>query len=248
MITKDFQLSAVEFLQLMLDKDATLPCGGEEPNFDWVDDLPSPDHVHEELLQIKARIRQHKRDALARAFTNNRAFTQEELMNGSFLKKWDMNEISQPVKEKLLQRAIETRTILDLQAANYKQRHLFRRSSKDEEEALKTVYASIVSPALIYTHFSGLWKYCQALYPVPQIFQKKRMFLEGSDGTAVTKRVLRLEHKRVQATLLPLLEEFSIILAKETIGYEDLINSKYPMEKEKSYHSLAYSDRYEPNW
>jgi len=248
MITKDFQLSAVEFLQLMLDKDATLPCGGEEPNFDWIDDLPSPEHAHDELLQIKAQIRQYKRDALTRAFTNNRAFSQEELMNGSFLKKWDMNEISQPVKEKLLQRAIQTRTILDLQAANYKQHHLFQQSSKDETEALETIYASIVSPALVDTHFGGLWKYCQALYPMPQIFQENWVFMEGSDGTAVTKRTLQLEHKRVQATLLPLLEEFSVILAKETIGYGDLINSKYPMEKENSYHSLAYSPRYNPDW
>ncbi len=239
---KNTAITAKEFIKLLLDPSAPLPCGGEDPDFSWFDEPEK--HLNEGHFRLRDEveaIRSCKKRALLRGFTRNFAKDETDFWNGMFLERWldaRGDDQFQQGKAQIIAHAFTIQGVLSMSCVTNRSRTAIERAKNEHD-----LIGELVSPKVIVRHFQTLLHYVQHAYPLPQ---KKSTFvyLEGSDGLTGTREFLKRQHAQVQAIIQPVIDELVMFLPKHSLTWHDLQMEKYPMEREADYTYWMWNDRF----
>lgn len=240
---KDIAITAQSFIHCLLDPKATLPCGGKEPEFSWFDEADT--HLNAVHFQLKDRLeqlREWKKKALIRAFTQNLAWEDTDFWAGNFIKDL-LGEhgvgISYQAKERLIAHAFTNNTVSDLEMVSRKSRRAVESSTE-----IRSFVETLASPKVIQNHMKSLLSYIQIIYPFPNDHKQRYLYLEGTDGGLTTLRAIITNHSRVRRTLRPIIDELALFLPVQSATWHELAMQKYPMEREADYTYWMWHDRF----
>ena len=233
-MTKLEYIKDIDFLSILLGLE-DLPCGGQEPNFDWISELPHL-HVHNELNNRLATLRHTKKNVLVSAFTDGTCTTVSDFWVGHFIGKYyhSPQQIHPDLQRHLLSRALEHNTHDGL---------LFQ-ARQLENPTLSDAIISIATPRYVNTYFRSLLQYLRQIFPIPANETDNLIFLEGGSEEMTAQRHLHSIHCQVQNILNPLLKEICFVIPIKSISKDQLFALGYPMEIESKYKHLMFDDRY----
>jgi len=242
---KDIAITAKEFLLIMFDPTQTMPCGGEMPDLSWFDDPENNRHMNQIHLMLKEQIEQTrcwKRKMLIAAFTEYRAFEEDDFWTGQFMRQairdnpYHFKRQCSPI----FQYALASNSMLDLQASH----PAFKlRKMSDSIADLNDLIEASVSDKVLFKHFHMLLQYAQQIYPIPKFRKNNSVYIEGSDGLYGSVHHLTTIHRQIQSLLSPVIDELASFFPQQ-FTWEQLENHKYPMVKVSEYERWLWDDRF----
>ena len=161
---KDIAITAQEFIHCLLEPNATLPCGGMDPDFDWFDEPEAHINAGHFRLEELKDLREWKEipcSCLHSKFSLGRIWS---FGLDSSSKNWSVKTVlashMQP-KERLVAHALPTKRS-DLEMVNIHSRHAVA-----ESKEMHSIVEGLASPKVIQKHIRSLLLYIRSIYPLP---------------------------------------------------------------------------------